>query len=197
VFSRSSSRDVKSQAKSRARRAQALARAQAKLARAQAKLVQSQVQGRARQATEQVAPLAKSAQRQFNPLARSAQMTASRGLYGARVWAAPRVERTGVAVQERLAPRVSAMMVATAQRLQPAPAKRRRRWPGILAGIVAVGAGSVAAVLLRGKRGSTMAMPGSVTSAPTSPMPSAGSPEGERESATTTQVDVNGQVRTP
>jgi hypothetical protein len=171
VFSRSKSQDAKSRAKAGAQR----------------------VKGRARQATKQVAPLAKSAQTQFTPLAKSAQMTANRGVYGARVWAAPRVERTGLAVQERLAPKISAMMVAAARRMEPPQAKQRRRWPGIIAGTVAVAAGCVAAVLLRGKRASMMSAPGSTSSAPTSGQkPSADAPANEQE-----RVDVNGQVRTP
>jgi hypothetical protein len=175
VFARSKSQDAKSRAKAGATR----------------------VKGRARQATKQatkqVAPLAKSAQTQFTPLAKSAQMTANRGVYGARIWAAPRVHRSGMAVQERLAPKVSSMMTATARRIQPPQAKQRRRWPGIIAGTVAVAAGCVAAVLLRGKRESTMSGPDSMNSASGSPqMPAAGSPDSERE-----RVDVNGQARTP
>ena len=122
MFSRTSSQDVKTRAKAGAKQAEAQA---------------IRVQGRALQAKEQ-----------FTPLAKSAQLTASQGVYQARAWAAPRVEQAGVAVQERIAPKVSsAMMAATAPPdgagARPAPPPlarhagrdrdarrgRRRRWP--------------------------------------------------------------------
>ena len=92
MFSRSSSQDAKSRATAGKARIQSRAY--------QAKAGAVRAQGRARQATTQVAPLAK-----------SAQETAGRGLLEARAWAAPRVEATGVAVQERLAPAVSSLAV--------------------------------------------------------------------------------------
>jgi hypothetical protein len=128
---------------------------------------------------------------QVTPLARSAQLTARRGIYEARAWAAPRVERTGLAVQERLAPRVSSMMVATAHRIEPAPAKSRRRWPATLAGIIMLAAGGVAGALLRSQRNKTNS-----ATAPPPAMPPASAPAESRE-VTDTQTDVNGQVRTP
>ncbi|MGH3121077.1 MAG: hypothetical protein ACRDND_08595 [Streptosporangiaceae bacterium] len=139
-------------------------------------------QGRAREA----------ASTQVAPLARSTQEKAGRGLLSARAWTAPRVERTGVAVQERLAPRVSEMMAATARRIEPPKASRRRRWP-IAAGIVVLGAGCIAAAqVLRSKRNTVAAEPGPV---PPEPMPPA-TAAGHRE-MTEAQADVNGQVRTP
>ncbi len=174
VFSRSSSQDVKSRAKAGKERIQSRAY--------QAKAGAVRAQGRARQATTQVAPLA-----------RSAQETAGRGLLGARAWAAPRVEATGVAVQERLAPRVSAAMVTAARRMEPPKAQQRRRWPFIVAGVVVLGAGCAAAQMLRGKR-NTMATadPGPVTPPPMPPTTPA-----EHQEMNDAHADVNGQVRTP
>lgn len=126
MVSRTDSEDVTSRAKAGA---------------IQAKAQAIRVQGRALQAKEQ-----------FTPLARSAQLTASQGVQQARTWAAPRVEQAGVAVQERIAPRVSSAMIATARRMEPVSARRRRRWPVILAVTVTVTAGAVAAILLRGQR---------------------------------------------
>ena len=131
MFSKTSSQDAITRAK-----------AEAKLAAVQAR----QYSGRAREV----------ASAQLTPLARNAQLTASRGVYNARVWAAPRVERTGVAVQERLAPRVSSMMVATARRMEPAQARSRRRWPAVIAGIVMLGAAAAAGGLLRSQRAAAM-----------------------------------------
>ena len=174
VISGSSSQDVKTRAKARKARIQSRAY--------QAKAGAVRAQERARQARIQVAPLAK-----------SAQETAGRGLLEARAWAAPRVEATGVAVQERVAPRVSAALVTAARRMEPPKADRRRRWPFIAAAVVVLGAGCAAAAqILRSKR-NTMATadPGAVTP----PMPPA-SPA-DRQEMTDAHSDVNGQVRTP
>lgn len=168
MFSRTSSQDVKSRAKAGATQAKAQA---------------IRVQGRALQAKEQ-----------FTPLAKSAQLTAGQGVHQARTWAAPRVAQAGVAVQERIAPKVSSAMIATAHKMQPEPARSRRRWPAILAGIVTVSAAAAAAILLRGQRANRLrAEPAS--DAP--PAPPASGPSGSNERSETAQADVNGQVRTP
>jgi hypothetical protein len=165
VFSRSSSQDVKSRAKAGATQAKAQA---------------IRVQGRALQAKEQ-----------FTPLAKSAQLTASQGVHQARTWAAPRVAQAGVAVQERIAPKVSSAMIATARKMQPEPARSRRRWPAILAGIVTVSAAAVAAILLRGQRANRF------SAEPANDAPPASGTPGSNERSETAQADVNGQVRTP
>jgi hypothetical protein len=139
--------------------------------------------GRARRATKQV-----------TPLARSARLTAKRGVYGARVWAAPRVERTGNALQDRVAPKVSAMLVATARRMEPAQPIRRRRWPKIMAGILMLAVGSAAAAVLRSRRG-----PGLISKPDVSgqPMKAPSGPSSGHQMADAETADVNGQVRTP
>ena len=174
VFSRSSSQDVKSRAKVGAALAQSRAY--------QAKAAAVRAQELARQtAVTQVAPLAKSAQEK-----------AAQGLLDARAWTAPRVESGGVAVQERLAPAVSAAMVNAARRIEP-PKARRRRWPLIVAGVVVLGAGCAAAAqVLRGKRNAA-AM---AASDPMPPMPPA-TPGEHQEMTDAAHADVNGQVRTP
>jgi len=175
VFSWSSSQDVKSRAKAGAALVQSSAN-QAKASAARAQELAREV------AATQVAPLAK-----------SAQESAGRGLIEARAWTAPRVEAGGVAVQERLAPAVSAAMVAAARRIEP-PKARRRRWPFIVAGVVVLGAGCAAAAqILRSKRNTEFV-------AATDPMPGStpsGSPADHQEMTDTAHADVNGQVRTP
>jgi len=170
VVSRTDSEDIKSRAQARA---------------IQAKAQAIRVQGRALQAKEQ-----------FTPLARSAQLTASQGVQQARTWAAPRVEQAGVAVQERIAPKVSSAMIATARRMEPVSARRRRRWPVILAVTVTVSAGAVAAILLRGQRTNRFSAE-SAPEAPPSPEPPANGPASSQDPSDATQVDANGQVRTP
>lgn len=163
--------------------AKARAIAGAKLAAVQAR----EYSGRAREV----------ASAQLIPLAKSAQLTANRGVYNVRVWAAPRVEWTGVAVQERLAPRVSSMMIDTARRLEPPQPRSRRRWPAVVAGIVMLGGAAAAAGLLRSQRNAAM-MNNSDPAMPTpDPMPPAGSAKDGQDMPDTAQADVNGQVRTP
>ena len=169
MFSRTSSQDVKSRAKAGA---------------AQAKAQAIRAQGRALQAKEQ-----------FTPLARSAQLTASQGVNQARSWAAPRVEQAGVAVQERIAPAVSTAMISTARRMQPVQSRSRRRWPVIVAGIVTVSAGAVAAILLRGQRANRFSDGPAAADPP--PAPPASDQANSNEQPDPAQVDVNGQVRTP
>ncbi|HEY8045755.1 MAG TPA: hypothetical protein VIF35_15910 [Streptosporangiaceae bacterium] len=175
MFSRSSSQDVKSRAKAGA----ALVQSRADQAKAGA----LRAQERARQASTQVAPLAK-----------SAQETAGRSLLEARAWAAPRVEATGVAVQERLAPAVSSAMVNAARIMEP-PKAKRRRWPLIVAGVVVLGAGCAAAAqVLRSKRNAeAVTAPDPMTPAPVTPA----TPADRQEQADAAHADVNGQVRTP
>ena len=144
------------------------------------------VQGRALQAKEQ-----------FTPLAKSAQLTASQGVYQARVWAAPRVERAGIVVQESIAPKVSSAMTTAGRRMQPVEVKTsRRRWPAILAGVVTVSAGAVAAILLRGQRANRFSDE-PAPQEPPPPVPPADGPANSKEQSDASQVDVNGQVRTP
>jgi hypothetical protein len=133
------------------------------------------------------------AREQLTPLARSALDNANRGVYQARVWAAPRVEVAGVTVQERIAPAVSSAMISTARRMQPVEPRSRRRWPGILAGLVTIAAGCVAAILLRGQRSAQFGA--DPADAPPPVPPASGT--GSTEMTDAAQVDVNGQVRTP
>jgi hypothetical protein len=88
---------------------------------------------------------------QAKPLSSSAQAAAGRGLRGARAFAAPQVERAGHALEDSVAPKVSAMLSSAAQRLEPAKPPRRR-W-GKLAGIalLTAAASAVAAALVRSR----------------------------------------------
>jgi hypothetical protein len=133
------------------------------------------------------------AKEQLTPLAKSALLNANRGVYQARVWAAPRVELAGVTVQERIAPAVSSAIVNAARAIQvEQEARRRRRWPAILAGVVTVSAGCVAAILLRGQRSGQF---GADPADAPPPEPPASGTTGSTEMTDAAQVD--GQVRTP
>ena len=80
------------------------AQAPAKSAQQQARQVAKSARQQARQATDQV-----------TPLARSASQTARQGVHGARVWAAPRVERSAQVLEERVAPKVADILTSTAR----------------------------------------------------------------------------------
>jgi hypothetical protein len=83
-------------------------------------------------------------------MAASARTTARKGIHRARVWAAPRLERTGHTLEIQVAPRMAAMLSAAAQRIEPAPVRRRRRWPVLAAGLItAAGLSATAAYLLK------------------------------------------------
>jgi hypothetical protein len=162
--------------------AKAAARTGATSARQQARQASKIARRQARQATDQVAPLAK-----------SAREAARQGVREARVWAAPRVERGGQLLEERVAPKVADMLASTARRLEPEQPSRRR-WPKVLAGMVMLGVGTVVAAVLRSRRWSPFVSkqdaPGEATTAPASPADS-------RQAADAETADVNGQVRTP
>ena len=80
----------------------------------------------------------------------SARMAARKGIVHARIWAAPRLERTGHTLEDQVAPKMAAMLSAAAQRIEPVPARRRRRWPVLAAGLVAAaGLSATAAYLLK------------------------------------------------
>jgi hypothetical protein len=137
---------------------------------------------------------ARRATKQVTPLAQSGGQSAKRGVYRARVWAAPRVERTGHALEERVAPKISGMLAATARRMQPPQPKHRRRWPKVMAGIGMLAAGGAATVAAwRSRRGSAfIAKP----DGPSEPMTGPNGQSADRESADAETAD-NGQVRTP
>jgi len=87
------------------------------------------------------------------PVAASARTAARKGIHHARVWAAPRLERTGHSLEVRVAPRMAAMLSAAAQRIEPAPIRRRRRrWPVLAAGVVAAAGLSAGAAYLLKRR---------------------------------------------
>src|SRR5260370_24426752 len=93
-----------------------------------------------------------------------------RGVHRARAVAAPEVERAGKALEDSVAPKVSAMLSQVARRLEP-PKARRRRWPKA-AGIslLTAAAGAVAAVVRnRARPDSTAPAETNAANAPAAP----------------------------
>jgi hypothetical protein len=84
---------------------------------------------------------------QVRPLARNAGAAAKRQADRTRSWAAPQVERAGQAVQDSIAPKVSALLSAAARRLDPTE-PRRPRWRKLAgASAVTAAAGAAAAAV--------------------------------------------------
>lgn len=123
---------------------------------------------------------------QLTPLAESARVTATRRMYQARMWAAPRLDRASQTFEKRVAPEVTSMLSTAARRVEPR--SRGRRWPGVLAGIAVLAAGGAAAAYLLQRRGQA-----GEDLEPGAPTGSAGS----EQTGDTAAADVNGQVRTP
>lgn len=133
---------------------------------------------------------ARRAAAQAGPLAASAGAAARKGVHHARTWTAPRLERTGHTLQDQVAPRMAAMLSATARRIEPAPPRRHRRWALMAAGLItAAGLSATAAYLLNRRNARATEQ----LAAETSPAAPAGGPG---DAAGPAGSDVNGRVRT-
>jgi hypothetical protein len=120
--------------------------------RAQAAKAGRQASEQARQASKQAQQAAKQARqaaKQVGPLTSSAKVTASERVHRMRAWAAPRLESSGHTLEERVAPKMSAMLSSAAKRVDPDPGKRRR-WPFLVAGLVALAAAAGVVLNRRG-----------------------------------------------
>lgn len=134
---------------------------------------------------------ARQAAAHVKPYASGARAAAGRGVHRARAVAAPQVERAGQALEDSVAPKVSAVLSSAAQRLEPAK-PRRQRWRK-LAGISlpAAVAGAVAAVV-RNRAKPDLTPPEQTdtdSSAPAAKMR-------DEQARTSTDADVDGQART-
>jgi len=74
-----------------------------------------------------------------------------------RSWAAPRLERSGLAVQETIAPAISAAMVTAAHKLDVTPPRKHRRWVSALAATMMLAAAASAATAIMMRRRPAMA----------------------------------------
>ena len=127
---------------------------------------------------------------QVKPLAQNTGDAAKRTLLRTRAWAAPQLERTGHALQDNVAPKVSAMLTTAAQRIDPAKPKRGQwRLPVGIAAALAAAASAAAAVLSQkarsGQANGLITSDGAGMSAP-------GSSAGASDMGT---AEGNGQVR--
>ncbi len=161
----------------------ATARARARSARATARMKASQA-----------APLAKSAGAAVRQGADEVAARARPRVRRARAWAAPRVDRTGKAVQEKVAPQVSDMLAKAARRLDPAPEPRRRSRRARRITLFTAAASALAVLGLLRKRVRLPGINGAATTAEEAT--SGASDQAGQPAADAAKVDVNGQVRT-
>ena len=115
--------------------------------------VADRARAQARQTAADIAPLAKSAGEAVRHGADEVAAWAGPQVRKTRSWAAPQLERTGVLVQERLAPQVSDALTRAARKLDPEPSPQHRGLRRLLAlGLAAAGA-AVALLVVRRKNG--------------------------------------------
>jgi hypothetical protein len=142
-------------------------------------------------AAASVSERARRAGAHVKPFAASTRAAAGRGLRTARAWAAPHVDHSAKAVQEKLAPRLSAMLSSAARRIEPAT-PRRRPWRKLAGISILTGAASALAALVRNRT-----KPAPVPSAELDPDAVTPTAPGRDENApASTDAEVDGQVRT-
>ena len=104
----------------------------------------------ARRLAAQLKPAASRAK----PLVKSTGAAARKQVLRTRAWAAPQVERSGQALRDTVAPKVSAVLSSAARKLDPAQPKHRRwRKPAGLATLTAAGGAAAAFVRNRMRNG--------------------------------------------
>ena len=134
---------------------------------------------------------ARQAGAQVKPFATSTRAAAGRGVHRARDWAAPQIDRTAKAVQDKLTPQVSAMLSSAAQRIEPATPPRRR-WRKLAGVSILAAAASAIAALVRNR-----AKPDLAPWPETNPEDFAAAAQVHDENArASTDAEVDGQVRT-
>jgi len=139
---------------------------------------------RARQAAEAAKPVAA----QVKPLASDARQAASRGVYKARVWAAPQVERTGQLLQDTVAPKVAGALHTSAERLDPgAPPHRGWRKGAAAISILLAAAAAAVAAVARKRKAQSAAANGEEAAAPSADEATA-SADGEVKNAARTRT---------
>jgi hypothetical protein len=153
--------------------------------------VAAQVKPVAAQVAAQVKPVAAQVTAQVKPVARSAGIATRRGVYRTRVWVAPQLHHSGQVLEETVAPKVSALLAAAAERIEPVK-PQRSRWPRVIGlSILAAAASAAAAAVLRRRAQQGLGTP-AADIAPDSTPDTAQTPD--RPATSDAQ---NSQVRTP
>lgn len=95
-------------------------------------------------ASERVGPMAL----QARDAAGHARETAGDRFFHAREWAAPKLDAAAHSVEEQIAPRLSALLSQAADKIDPAPRVKSRRWPTLLL-FTGLAVGAIGFVLYR------------------------------------------------
>jgi hypothetical protein len=127
----------------------------------------------------------------LKPYASSARTAAGRGVHRTRAFAAPQVERAGQALEDSVAPKVSALLSSAAQRLEP-PKPQRRRWRKLVGISLLTAAISAGVAIVRSRTTPDLTAPAETDTE--SAVPSAQMPD--EQATASTAADVDGQVRT-
>jgi hypothetical protein len=166
-------------------------------------IVPADMQRRARRIAAQATKLAD----QARPITTTATVRAKESAASAAEWAKPRVDvarawmairvyEGSAAVQKKVAPKVSSMMVDAAKKLDP-PKRRSRFVPMILAGasLLAAGAAAAGAMAVRNKRTTADTMPPPPMSATPPPGQASGLDPAADAGRPSRESDVNGMSR--
>jgi hypothetical protein len=126
-------------------------------ARARGAQMREQAKARGAQMREQAAKsspgsTARRTAARMAPVLIGSGIATRRGIRNARIWMAPRLERAGHQVEKDLGPRVAAMLITASRRIEPAPIRRRVRWPMFTAGAAVVAGGGAAAAYMMTRR---------------------------------------------
>ena len=106
--------------------------------------------------------------------ARSAATWAAPRVSGARTWTASRIEWSGVAIKDTVAPKIHESLLATARFVDASapPEAPRRRWPQVVAGTALLAAaGAAAAIVLRRRKAGGGEVPAEAAEPATSTQP--------------------------
>ena len=135
-------------------------------------------------------PMAKTAGSAVRDGARNVATRTAPRIQGARAWTAPRIERSGLAIRDTIAPKICETLMATARRVDVTPprpdvAAPRRRWPKVVAGTAILAATAAAAaaagavVLRRRKNDETRTAEGTGTQTGQDGQPRTGGDDGD------------------
>ncbi len=94
--------------------------------------------GSMRSRAQRVAAQMKPVAAKIKPLAQSTGEAARAQTRKTRAWAAPHVERTGKALEENVAPKVSKVLSSAAERIDPANDAKRPKGQGLFARLMAM-----------------------------------------------------------
>lgn len=146
----------------------------------------------ARQAAAQVKPVAAHAK----PLAANTAAATRRRVLRTRAWAAPQIERTGQALEDSVAPKVSALLSSAARRVEPSRQRRRRGRALVAISMLTVAAGAVAILARNRRKAASMTSPANADAGTMAPAAARADDQPRTDAHADVDADVNGRVGT-